>query len=242
MVGPTAEPTRPSASRPRVKRSSARRTSGRTTLPGGPSSHTSVTERLGRISWILRVSCASLTWGSMYSRASVSSFMGATTPLRPKSATPPRTQNAREAGTITHRQRNVKAGRFAARAANHRPPRTFRCCPVGVLRILWSAGKSVNTTTHVIATPTATQIPISRIGRIRDTASAVNPTAVANSDAVHGRNLLASVRTWCSSNDSPSGCSTNREWMYTSVDVQVTRIVIGTSEETIVITSPDSPA
>jgi hypothetical protein len=43
--------------------------------------------------------------------------------------------------------------------------------------------------------PAATQNPISRIGRIPETASAANPTAAAKIDAVQGRNLLHNVKT-----------------------------------------------
>ena len=47
--------------------------------------------------------------------------------------------------------------------------------------------------------------------RMCETERAAKPTAVAKSDAVHGRNLFARVCSWCSSKEQPSGCSTNRE-------------------------------
>jgi hypothetical protein len=48
--------------------------------------------------------------------------------------------------------------------------------------------------THAAINPQAVHNPISRTGRMSDTESAANPTAVANIDAVQGRNLLASAR------------------------------------------------
>ena len=69
----------------------------------------------------------------------------------------------------------------------------------------------MNTTTQVIASPTATQIPISRIGRIAEIVSAANPTAVAKIDAVHARNLFASAKIWCSRTERSGGRSTKRE-------------------------------
>src|SRR5436190_2052622 len=54
---------------------------------------------------------------------------------------------------------------------------------VGERRIFSSAGKSVKTITQVAARPAATQMPISRIGRMSEIASAANPAAVAKIDA-----------------------------------------------------------
>ena len=66
--------------------------------------------------------------------------------------------------------------------------------------------------THAMMRPQAVQIPISRMGRMSDTASAANPTAVANMEAVLGRNLLANARAWCSISVGASSGSMNREW------------------------------
>src|SRR5271157_474720 len=109
-----------------------------------------------------------------------------------------------------------------------------RSSRVGVASAFWRAGKSVNTVIHVKTSPTATHMPISRIGRMGETARAANPVAVAKIDAVHATNLFESAKIWCASTEWPAGRSINREWMYTSVAVAVTRMVIGTIGETIV--------
>ncbi len=69
-------------------------------------------------------------------------------------------------------------------------PATFVSCEVGVLRIFCSAGKRVKTMIHVKKRPTATQTPISRTGRMAETASAAKPTSVAKIEAVQATNLL----------------------------------------------------
>ena len=63
----------------------------------------------------------------------------------------------------------------------------------------------VKATTQDRARPTAVQIPISRTGRMGETASAANPSTAATLEAVTGRNLFASARIWCSSTGTPSG-------------------------------------
>jgi hypothetical protein len=93
----------------------------------------------------------------------------------------------------------------------HRSSVAVRSGCVGVRRIRWSAGKSVNTTTHEMASPTATQRPMSRIGRMAEIVSAANPTPVAKTEAVQATNLLASAKVWCSSRDLPGGRSAKRE-------------------------------
>ena len=87
-----------------------------------------------------------------------------------------------------------------------------RSCCVGVRRIFCSAGNSVKTITQVMVRPTATQMPISRIGRMSETASAAKPTAVAKIDAVQATNLLSSAKIWCSSIGRSGGRSTKRDW------------------------------
>gem|GEM_PF-3194838 len=86
-----------------------------------------------------------------------------------------------------------------------------RSCCVGVRNAACRAGKSVNTITQEAVTPTATQMPISRMGRMSDTASAAKPAAVANIEAVQGTNLLHSANTWCAATGRASGRSTKRE-------------------------------
>ncbi len=90
--------------------------------------------------------------------------------------------------------------------------------------------------------PQAVHSPISRTGRMSETASAANPTAVANIEAVQGRNLLASARAWCSSRVGESSGSMYRECRYTSVAVVVTMTVSGTSVETTVFVQPNRSA
>jgi hypothetical protein len=58
---------------------------------------------------------------------------------------------------------------------------------------------------HPSASPTAVQTPISRTGRIFETASAPKPRTAATVEAVTGRNLLASAKTWWASTSVPSG-------------------------------------
>ena len=62
-----------------------------------------------------------------------------------------------------------------------------------------SAGNRVKQPIHATISPQAVHSPISRTGRMSETASAAKPTAVANIEAVQGRNLFASARAWCSS-------------------------------------------
>jgi hypothetical protein len=84
---------------------------------------------------------------------------------------------------------------------------------VGVRRIFCRAGNSVKMMTQVAVSPTATQMPISKIGRMSDTARAPKPTAVAKIDAVQATNLLSSANTRCSSIGRSGGRSTKRDWM-----------------------------
>src|SRR5947208_3264075 len=74
-----------------------------------------------------------------------------------------------------------------------------------------------------------------------ETIRAAKPAAVANSDAVQATNLFVRANTWCVSTGTPAGRSTKREWMYTSVAVAVTRMVIGTIGETMVSVPPVAP-
>ncbi len=83
--------------------------------------------------------------------------------------------------------------------------RTWTLRPVGVRSTSWRAGKSVNATTHEMSRPSAVHSPISRIGRMLETASAANPTAAASVEAVTGRNLFRSANRWCSRSGTPSG-------------------------------------
>ncbi len=83
--------------------------------------------------------------------------------------------------------------------------------PVGVRSAFCRAGKSVKATTQEMASPAAVHSPISRTGRILDTASAAKPSTAATLEAVTGRNLLASAWSWCWSTVTPSGWSTKRE-------------------------------
>ena len=69
----------------------------------------------------------------------------------------------------------------------------------------------MNTITQLKARPTATQMPISWIGRICETARAPKPTAVAKMEAVTATNLLRSAKIWCSSMDRSGGRSTKRD-------------------------------
>jgi hypothetical protein len=70
-------------------------------------------------------------------------------------------------------------------------------------------------------------------------ASAPNPTAVANIEAVQGRNLFAMARAWCSSGVGESSGSIYRECRYTSVAVVVTMTVNGTRVEMTVWDQPN---
>ncbi len=79
------------------------------------------------------------------------------------------------------------------------------------------------------------------MGRMLETINAAKPAAVAKIEAVQATNLLLRANTWCASTECPAGRSTKREWMYTSVAVAVTRIVIGTIGETIVNIPPVTP-
>ncbi len=93
---------------------------------------------------------------------------------------------------------------------NHSPA-TFDSCDVGVRRIFWSAGKSVKTMIHVKKRPTATHTPISRTGRMLETASAAKPTSVAKMDAVQATNLFSRAKIWWASTGRSAGRSTKRE-------------------------------
>ncbi len=143
----------------------------------------------------------------MYSTPFVSRRIGESRPGIPKIATAPTAHRTSEPITRGHRQRYEKRGSRSARPCSQWPAvRRSRC--VGVLRIRCSAGKSVKTTIQVKKSPTATQSPICRIGRICETARAAKPTAVANSDAVQAVNLFFRAKIWWSSTGSPSGWST----------------------------------
>ena len=63
--------------------------------------------------------------------------------------------------------------------------------PVGVRSSFCSAGKRVKATTQAMASPAAVHRPISRMGRMRETTSAANPSTAATLEAVTGRNLFA---------------------------------------------------
>src|SRR5260370_42596313 len=94
--------------------------------------------------------------------------------------------------------------------ANRRPAGT-ELDSTGVRSRDCSAGNRVKQLTHATTSPDAVQRPISRTGRISDTASAAKPTAVANIEAVHGRNLLASAPPGCTARGGPSSGSQERE-------------------------------
>jgi hypothetical protein len=82
---------------------------------------------------------------------------------------------------------------------------------MGVRNSDCSAGNSVKHPIHAMMSPDDVHSPISRTGRMSEIASAPNPTAVANIEAVHGRNLFASARAWCSRNVGESSGSIYRE-------------------------------
>ena len=119
-------------------------------------------------------------------------------PGRPKSATAPgggeRERGGDERASASGSDQSGSRPREALRSTR-RPARAPR--RVGVRRSFCSAGNSVKHDDPVTSSPTATQMPISRIGRICETPSAAKPTAVAKIDAVHGGNLFASAKTWC---------------------------------------------
>src|SRR5262245_29209724 len=116
--------------------------------------------------------------------------MGASRPGTPNTAAAPAAESARDPGTSTHRHRYDQSGIAEKNGCARGSP--LEPHPVaGVRSSDCSAGKSVNTTSHVITSPAATQRPNSKMGLIRETASAANPTAAAKSDAVQGTNLFA---------------------------------------------------
>ena len=136
--------------------------------------------------------------------------IGARRPGNPKSETAPTAQSRRAPPTSRKRWRWVARGSHSASRKNQAPA-ARESVDVGVRSTLWSAGKRVKTTIQVKKSPTATQTPISRIGRMLETESAANPTRVAKIDAVHATNLFSRAKTWCSSSDRPAGRSTKRE-------------------------------
>ena len=96
------------------------------------------------------------------------------------------------AAMIGQRNRNVNAG-SARDIRSYRSSRGTPRRPVGVRRTSCSAGNNVYATIHAMTKPIAIQMPIWRIGRICETASAPKPIAAAMVDAVTGRNLLRSA-------------------------------------------------
>src|ERR1700722_2338475 len=97
------------------------------------------------------------------------------------------------AGTGGQGERAVKGIQTSTKAAYQRPTGA-RSARVGVRSRDCSAGNKVKHAIQATMRPLAVQSPICLMGRMSDTASAANPTAVANMDAVQGRNLLASAR------------------------------------------------
>src|SRR5258706_15136929 len=82
---------------------------------------------------------------------------------------------------------------------------------IGVRNNDCSAGNKVKHPIHATMSPDAVHRPISRTGRMSEIASAPKPTAVANIEAVQGRNLFASARAWGSRSGGESSGSIYRE-------------------------------
>ncbi len=143
-------------------------------------------------------------------RASVSSERGCNLPGIPNKAAAPQSIRSSAPDTNSQRYRWV-AGTSKSTKRGNTVPAEARSVRTGVFNRDWRAGNNVKQPTQAMTKPQAVQTPISRTGRISETASAAKPTAVANMEAVLGRNLLVSARAWCSSRVGASSGSMNRE-------------------------------
>ena len=159
----------------------------------------------------------------------------------PNKAAAPHSIKMRAPHTNGQRRRRLAGTNASTKPGNHLPAGTFSERS-GVRSSDCSAGNSVKHPTHATISPHAVHRPMSRTGRISEIASAAKPTAVANIEAVQGRNLFASARAWCSSRVGESSGSMYRECTYTRVAVVVTITVSGTRVEITVCAQPNRSA